>query len=72
MKLQFLTNLSLQQQELNNIKGGKRICINMPPKLQLAIANAIPKVTVVTSNTHVMIGKTDILIEWKSFPCKKP
>jgi hypothetical protein len=74
MKLQNFTNVALQQQELESIKGGKRVACITPQKQQLlaaAVQVTLPKGTICTTSSQ-MIGNTNIMIEWRSTPCKKP
>jgi hypothetical protein len=73
MKLQNLSNLSLQQQELNNVKGGKRVSCHLTLKMQELLASAVKISSTgnTTPTSHSTLNR-NIMIEWKSKPCKKP
>jgi hypothetical protein len=70
MKLQFLTKHAVSNQEMETLKGGKRICPKMSPKIMSALNNANPKNTPMTTTT--VMSRPDILIEWKCNCPKKP
>jgi hypothetical protein len=71
MKLQFLTKHAVSNQEMETVKGGKRICIVKSPKMIAALNSAVLTIPNTTTTISSIKIQGDILIEWRSCP-KKP